>query len=139
MDSLLLHCQVLFEAVWTASLIPMGNDTTISAMHAFGNHNMVAAVILSIIGGTLGQLFNYYIGVGLQKLKYTKNLTLSEDAYARFEYYFNRFGIYSLLFCWAPLCKLLPTLAGFALSSRRMVLLLSGAGYCYYYGQMLFI
>lgn len=137
MEALLLHLQLFIEAAWTASLIPMGNDTAIHAMDAFGTHDMLFPVLLSIIGATIGQTFNYYIGIGLQKVKYTRNMTLSNDAYVRFEYYFNKYGIYLLLFTWAPLCKLLPLMAGFARSPRHKVILVICAGYLYFYGQML--
>ena len=139
MEAISLHLQVLFEAIWTASLVPLGNDTAFFAMSAFGSHNMLPAVILSIIGATLGQLFNYYIGRWLQKVKYTRNMTLSEGAYERFEYYFNTYGIYVLVFSWGPLCKLLPVLAGFSMAPRRKVILIIMAGYLYYYGQVLFV
>lgn len=137
MDALLLHLQVFYEATWLASLIPMGNDTTLYAMKGFGSHNLILPVILSITGGILGQCFNYFLGLKLQRLKYTKNMTLSEEVYVRVQYYFNRFGFVVLAVSWAPLCKLLPLLAGFAGTPRRKVFLMLVLGYAYHYGQLL--
>jgi membrane protein YqaA with SNARE-associated domain len=137
MDSLLLHLQVFYEAAWLASLVPMGNDTAFYAMLSFGGYNMLPAVLIAIAGAVLGQMFNYFLGRGLQNLKYTRNMTLSEDVYVRFEYYFNRYGIYLLVLSWAPLCKLLPLMAGFASAPRLKVLLLISIGYIYHYGQSL--
>jgi membrane protein YqaA with SNARE-associated domain len=137
MDTLLLYLQVFFEAAWLASLIPMGNDTAFYAMHFFGGYSMPPAVLMAIIGATLGQMLNYYLGRGLQNLKYTRNMTLSEDVYVRFEYYFNRYAIYVLVLSWAPLCKLLPLLAGFSNAPRLKVLALIVVGYIYHYGKTL--
>lgn len=139
MDTLLLHFQVFYEAAWLASLIPMGNDTTLYAMKAFGGYDLLLPVLLSILGGTLGQLFNYGLGRWLQRLKYTRNMTLSEDVYVRFEYYFNRYGFLLLLVSWLPLCKLLPLLAGFTRLPFKKMLLLVLLGYIYHYGQVLVI
>jgi membrane protein YqaA with SNARE-associated domain len=133
-----LYPQVFFEAAWLASIIPMGNDTAFHAMKAFGEHNMTVPVILAVIGATLGQLLNWYFGTLLQKLKYTKNMTMSEDAFIRFEYYFRRYGIFLLLFSWGPLCKLLPVLAGFANVPPKTVAIIVAIGYIGHYSHAAF-
>jgi membrane protein YqaA with SNARE-associated domain len=133
-----LYPQVFIEAAWLASIIPMGNDTAFHAMSGFGEYDMTVPVILAVIGATLGQMFNWYFGTLLQKLKYTKNLTMSPDAFIRFEYYFRRYGIYLLLFSWGPLCKLLPVLAGFANVPPKTVALIVAIGYIGHYGYAAF-
>lgn len=133
-----LYPQVFFEAAWNASIVPMGNDTAFYAMKSFGGYDMTLPLILAIAGATLGQVFNWFFGTLLQKLKYTKNMTLSEDVFIRFEYYFRRYGIYLLLFSWGPLCKLLPILAGFANVPPKTVALIVAIGYLGHYGYAAF-
>ncbi len=138
MESLLLHLQVFYESLWLASLVPMGNDTALYAMAGFGNYNMLPAIVLAIIGGVIGQMLNYVCGIYMQRLKYTKNMTMSEDVYIRFEYYFRKYVVYTLVFSWVPLCKLLPLFAGFTGVPPRKVLFLVLLGYIFHYGQIAF-
>ena len=107
------YLKAFLEGAWTASIIPLGNDTTFAAMRLFGGYNMHLAFLLATAGACLGQLFNYGVGRALLNQRGKHKFNVSDYWYARISTNFNKYCIFLILFCWAPLCNLLLVLAGF--------------------------
>ena len=131
------YFKVCYEGAWTASLIPLGNDTTYAAMLLFGGYNMHLALILATAGAALGQLFNYGLGYAMlhQRGKYSFNV--SEHWYKKVSGIFNKYCVFLLLFSWAPLCNLMLPIAGFTRAPLKVVMPLVTVGYLLHYGLQL--
>lgn len=127
---------ILVESTWHASIIPLGNDATFYAMQAFGNYDMKMPVLLAVIGATMGQMFNWMVGEFL--LSYKGSLKVDDYWHGRVAALFNKYGIFLLLFSWAPLCNLLVVLAGFVGTKPKIVFTLVLAGQAFNYGRYLF-
>lgn len=129
------YLPILLETAWKASIIPLGNDPTFFAMKDFGGYNMPLACALAVIGGTTGQIFNWWIGRLLWKFP-----VMSEPPrwYPEFKRVFNRYGVFFLVFAWAPLFNVLALAAGFSRTRARIALPLLFIGEAAHYGWYLF-
>jgi len=129
------YLHILLESAWVASLIPLGQEPTFFAMRAFGGFDMRPAAVVSVIGATCGQMFNWWVGMQLLRLKQKRSITETWDVKA--SALFNRYGIYLLVFCWVPLGKLLPLIARFLGARPRTAFALIVVGEIFNYGQYL--
>lgn len=127
------YFDVFIEALWTASIIPMSQEATYVAMRLFGGYNMPLAAALGITGATLGQLFNWWIGKKLVAAKDTKKFNVSDYWYDKISHIFNKYLLFLLLFCWAPLGGILLVIAGFIKTPLRLVLPIILVGNAYYF------
>jgi membrane protein YqaA with SNARE-associated domain len=132
-----LYPQLFLNAAHHASIIPFGNDLTFYAMKSFGTYPMGVSVVLTIIGALLGHVFNWYVGRSLIFYEYKGKLRISPERYERIRKFFDSYGIYLLLFSWAPLCNLLPVVAGFFKLPLKKILPFVAAGLVWHYGQTL--
>jgi membrane protein YqaA with SNARE-associated domain len=132
------YFKVFYEAAWSNSIIPFASEATYMALKLFGGYNLPGVCLLAVIGATLGQMFNWYVGKLLFRLHKNSSLHLSEYWYNKISYLFNKYALFILLFTWAPLCKLFPILAGFLNARMGFVLSLVMLGQIYYYASQLF-
>ncbi len=132
-----LYLQVLLESAWTASIIPMSSEPTYFAMQSFGGYDMHKAFALAVFGSSCGQLFNWLIGKFLFSLKNKGAFKLDERWYQRVNFLFNRYGVFTLFFCWAPLCNVLVAVSGFINTRLTIVLPLVVLGEMFNYGRIL--
>lgn len=116
------YLKLFLEAAWTASVVPLGNEPTYAAMRLFGGYNMNMALVIATAGASLGQVFNWGIGYALQTQRNNSKMKVSEHWYNKVSTIFNKYCIWLLLFCWAPLCKLLLVVAGFTRAPIKLVL-----------------
>lgn len=132
------YFKVFYEAAWSNSIIPFATEATYMALKLFGGYNLPGVCLLAIVGATIGQAFNWYVGQVLFKLHKNSSLHISEQWYNKISELFNKYGIFLLLFSWAPLCKLLLIVAGFLNTRLSFALSLVILGQIYYYGSQLF-
>lgn len=127
------YFNVFIEALWNASVIPLGHEPTLAAMQSFGGFNMPLAVTIAITGATTGMMLNWLIGVLILKSKPRS----VGGWYEKASRLFNTYGIFLLLFTWAPMLKILPVVAGFLNVRFRTALLLIAIGQVVSYGRLL--
>jgi len=132
-----LYFQLFIETAHNASIIPLGNDTAFYAMKAFGNYNMIAPFVLAVIGATLGHIFNWYVGRSLMFFEYKGKFRLGPERYERARAFFEKYGVWLLLFCWAPLFNLLTVASGFLKLPLKKVLPFIVIGLAVHYGLAL--
>jgi membrane protein YqaA with SNARE-associated domain len=123
---------IFFQSAWKASIIPLGQDTAFFAMKAFGNYDMTFPLVLAVVGATIGQMFNWYIGKWL--IAHRAQMKINDYWLNRVSSLFNKYGIFLLLFSWAPLCNFFVVLAGFVGTKPKIVLPLIIIGQAAYYG-----
>ena len=131
------YFNIFFEALWTASIIPFSSDATFASMSAFGGFDMKIPFVLAVTGATLGQIFNLMVGKFMLQLHQKGRLYVSEIWYQRVAYYFNKYGIFLLLFSWVAFLKVLLIIAGFVGTRVRFALPLVILGQIYHYGSYL--
>jgi membrane protein YqaA with SNARE-associated domain len=125
--------EVFLEALHTASIVPLAHEPTLYAMKAFGTYSLHAPVALAIIGATLGQIFNWYVGRLLLYYEHKGKFRINPHHYERTRTLFNTYGIFLLLLSWMTLCNLLVVLAGFLNIPLKKALPLVFAGTAAHY------
>lgn len=129
--------QLLLDAAHQASIIPFGNDIVFYAMKSFGTYPMGVPVALSIAGGLLGYIFNWYVGRSLMFFEYKGRFRMNPTRYETIRTYAEKYGIYLLVLSWMPLLNLLPVAAGFLKLPLKKILPFVIAGLAWHYGQAL--
>lgn len=127
------YVNVLIEAAWTASVVPLGNEATFTAMALFGGYNMHIASILATAGAVAGHTLNWYLGQGIRLLKSRVNLHISDYWYEKISHIFNKYLLFLLLLSWAPMFKFIVVLSGFVNTRPKVMLPLVTGGNLLYY------
>src|SRR5690606_18343291 len=127
-----------YESVWKGSIVPFSNDAAYYTMHSFGSDqfNLLLAWALGVVGTTLGQIFNYYIGYLLAWL--SQQFRKKEAPSSNVKRLFQRYTIWMLLFCWVPFFNFLTVFHGFAHTRRKLVFTLLLIGNAIHYALPFF-
>lgn len=131
------YFDVFLNSALAASVIPIGSEAGLYAMKAFGGFSMPLAVVLATTGATLGQLFNFYLGNLLFRLTSKSDNTIHPEKYQRVQGYFHKYGVFILLFCWAPIGNIFVIAAGFLKTPPKIALPLMMVGVAAHYGWSL--
>lgn len=129
--------QIFLEAIHKASVIPFGSDLTFYVMKAFGGYDMAAPVILSVVGASLGHIVNWYIGRSLVFFEYKGKFRINPERYERIRAFAEKYGIFLLVFAYAPLMNLLVVASGFLKLPLKKVMPFVIVGLAVHYGYPL--
>lgn len=106
MDYLLLFG----SAFIAATLLPLYSEVVLfTLLKQGGNSGVLIAVAAA--GNTLGAFLNWFLGRYLLRFQHRRWFYFSPSQIARAQSWFNRFGHWSLLFAWLPICGDALTLA----------------------------
>lgn len=109
-----------------STLVPLGSEWLLAVLLINGfEPSMVVAV--ATVGNSCGALTTYAIGLWGAPFLVQRVLRVSPEKQQRAEYYFNRYGIWALLFSWLPVIGDPLCLAGGVLRTGvwRFILLVS--------------
>src|SRR5689334_10611673 len=90
--------QLFLDAAHQASILPFGSDLIFYAMKSFGTYPMGVPVVLSIIGGILGYIFNWYVGRTLMFYEHKGRFRLGPVRYERARSLFDQYLFVLLVF-----------------------------------------
>ncbi|MGE0755248.1 MAG: VTT domain-containing protein [Alphaproteobacteria bacterium] len=116
------YLDIILNSALVASIVPLGSEAGLYAMKSFGTFDMQQAVVLATIGGTLGMLFNYYLGNIMYRLAKSSAKGMNEKVYSRMQHCFNRYGVFVLLFCWVTIGNVVVLLAGYLRTPLKIAL-----------------
>lgn len=93
---------VLFlSALGASTILPGSSEAVLAAMTMTGNADRALLFLVATTGNTLGGVINWllgrYAGVWVER-----RMTGRRTAYERAVRWFQRFGVWSLLFSWLP-------------------------------------
>lgn len=110
METIYLH--ILLEHIWLACILPFANDATIYAMMGFGGYNIPQAVAMALIGCFIGFSINWLIGQFIYKLYSQGKLKMSQKGFEKYQRFYQRYFLFSLLLSWLPFMNITVILAG---------------------------
>jgi membrane protein YqaA with SNARE-associated domain len=93
---------VFLVSFFSATILPLGseglllyyaNDATLSVFYLW---------CWASLGNTLGGLTNWFFGLYLIRFEHEKWFPISAVTRQKAEFFFNKYGIWSLLFTWLP-------------------------------------
>ena len=90
------------SAFLSATLLPGSSEAALIALLALGTVDTALLIAVATFGNVLGSLVNYVLGRFFAHFRDRRWFPASEAAYARAEGWYNKFGVWSLLFAWVP-------------------------------------
>lgn len=121
---LLLFC----SSFLAATILPFYSEVVLFALVRQGEPAVVLIVIASV-GNTLGAVVNWYLGRFLLHYQDRRWFYFKKEQVAKMQYWFQRYGVWSLLFAWLPLGgDALTFIAGIMKVRIGLFLLLVGLG-----------
>lgn len=95
-----------------ATLLPAASEVLLTALAASG-HDLLLLWSVATLGNTLGSVFNYALGRYFLHFQNRSWFPFKADKLEKGQHWFQRYGVWSLLFAWAPVFgDLLTFLAG---------------------------
>ncbi|MFM2481658.1 YqaA family protein [Celerinatantimonas sp. YJH-8] len=120
---------VLFSASFlAATILPFYSEVVLYALIQKG-HPSWLLVVIATIGNTLGSVVNWYLGKYLLRFKHRRWFYFKDQQIIKMQYWFQRYGQWSLLFAWLPIGgDVLTLIAGIMKVRLSIFLLLVGLG-----------
>lgn len=103
---------LFFAAFLAATPIPFQSEVVFLALLAMGSAAPWVLVVVASVGNILGSCVTYALGRGLGGPRGARWLGLTPEREARAEEWFARWGVWALLFSWAPGGDLVVALSG---------------------------
>jgi len=85
----------------SATLFPIGSEA-LFIFDVTNGLNIYYLLFFATFGNSLGSIVNYYLGLSGEEFLVRKNW-ISEKKINKAKKYFDKYGIYCLLFSWAPI------------------------------------
>jgi len=99
---LLDYFLVLMVSFLSATILPLGSE---GLLLYYANDALLSVFFLwfwASLGNTLGGVTNWWLGRYLVRYEHKKWFPVSAKARQKAERFFNRYGVWSLLFTWLP-------------------------------------
>jgi membrane protein YqaA with SNARE-associated domain len=111
-----------------ATILPFYSEVVLFALVQRGEHVGMLIAVASI-GNTLGAAVNWYLGRFLLHYQDRRWFYFKKEQVEKMQYWFQRYGVWSLLFAWLPLGgDALTFIAGIMKVRIGVFLLLVGLG-----------
>ena len=132
----------LFVAAFgAATIVPFfPSEPVVLALAAAGEHSAWGLVAVASAGNTLGACANWVAGLYVERLKERRWFPFSQTAMEKAAAWYRKWGVWSLLFAWAPIVGDPLTLAaGIMRAPLRWFLPLVAIGKTARYAALVFL
>lgn len=93
---------LLFSSAFlAATILPFYSEVVLYALIGQGKPS-ISLVVVASVGNTLGAVVNWYLGRFLLHYQDRPWFYFKSQQVARMQYWFQRYGVWSLLFAWLP-------------------------------------
>lgn len=121
---LLLFC----SSFLAATILPFYSEVVLFALVRRGEP-VIMLIVIASVGNTLGAVINWCLGRFLLHYQDRRWFYFKKEQVAKMQYWFQRYGVWSLLFAWLPLGgDALTFIAGIMKVRIGLFLLLVGVG-----------
>lgn len=97
------YLSLFFLSFLAATLIPTSSELTLAALLSTNNYNSLGLLATASFGNILGSVVNWLLGFYLLKHINKKWFPFNEKQVVSASKWFNKFGVWSLLFAWLPI------------------------------------
>ena len=95
------YMSLFFLSFLASTLLPLGSEWLLVMMLASG-YDPLSAVAVATVGNYLGAVMTYLVGIWGGSWLVERVMRVSPQQQERARHYYQRFGVYSLLFSWLP-------------------------------------
>lgn len=103
MDAFLIYAGLFASAFLAATILPAQSELGLAALLSMGTLPAFWLIAVASIGNILGAIVNWVLGQKFEQLKSKKWFPVTTGQLERASRWFQRFGIWSLLFSWLPI------------------------------------
>lgn len=91
------------SALIAATILPMQSEAVLVALLVDGGRPVIILLIVATVGNVLGSLINWFIGRFALRYKNRRWFPATDQQLARAEFWYRRYGRWSLLAAWVPI------------------------------------
>ena len=95
------YLSLFFMSFLASTLLPLGSEWLL-VMMLVGGYDPTSTVATATVGNYMGAVVTYLIGIGGGNWLIEKVMRVAPRQQERARSYYQRFGVYSLLFSWLP-------------------------------------
>ncbi|AXH08434.1 hypothetical protein CP960_11060 [Malaciobacter halophilus] len=95
------YITLFFVSFISATLFPLGSEALL-VLNINQNYNIYLLLFFATIGNSLGSLVNYFLGYKGESYLENRKI-LDKKRIDKYKKYFDKYGVYCLLFSWAPI------------------------------------
>ncbi|WP_136440266.1 YqaA family protein [Pacificoceanicola onchidii] len=103
---------LFLAAFGAATLLPFQSEVVFVALQVAEAAPLSAMIVVASIGNTLGAVVNYIMGRGVERFRGSRWFPVRDKNLARAQEWYARYGIWTLLFSWAPVGDAFTVIAG---------------------------
>lgn len=119
---------LFWSSFLAATILPFYSEVILFALVRQGEP-VIALVVIASVGNTLGAVVNWYLGRFLLHYQDRRWFYFKKEQVNRAQYWFQRYGVWTLLFAWLPLGgDALTFIAGIMRVRLGIFLILVGLG-----------
>jgi len=120
---------LFWAAFLSATILPGASEAALLALIAVGSWSLTTLIVVATIGNTLGSVVNWWLGLYVERWRDHPRFPVKPADYERYQAWYRRWGVWSLLLAWAPLIgDPLTVMAGVMRTPLWLFLLATGAG-----------
>jgi len=129
MSDFSLYAALFLSAFLSATLLPGSSEAMLVGLLSAGHAPVAVLVVVATAGNVLGSTVNWLLGRFFAHYRDLRWFPVSQRAYERAEYWYRRYGVWSLLLAWLPIVgDPLTLIAGVLRTDIRWFLVLVTAG-----------
>ena len=99
----MIYLSLFIISFLAATILPFSSELTVAGLMATSNYDNLLLLIVASLGNILGSVVNWALGFYSRKLSKKKWFPFKDEQIERSSKWFNKFGIWSLLFAWVPI------------------------------------
>ena len=120
---LLSYFKLFLISFLAATVLPLSSEIVLTTMLLTNFFEKNLLLVFASLGNILGSVFNWYLGKKINLYKNKKWFPVSEEQLKKSQYYFNKYGLWSLLLAWVPIIGDPITLLAGVLNVRLSIFL----------------
>lgn len=102
MAELAAYAGMFWTALLAATVLPGASEVLFVGLLVSGTVDPWMLLAVATVGNTLGSVVNWFLGRSLLHFQNRRWFPVSPDAIERWSIVYRRYGLWSLLFAWAP-------------------------------------
>ncbi|WXL25185.1 YqaA family protein [Ectopseudomonas mendocina] len=124
MLTLSAYAGLFISALAAASLLPLQSEAVLVALLLADEYPAWLLVLIASVGNTLGSLINWGIGRYIERFRNKSWFPVSEQRLLNAQFFYRRYGRWSLLLSWMPVIGDPLTLVAGLMKERMGIFLL---------------
>ena len=103
MLALFSYSQLFLFSFLAATILPFSSEIILSTMYLSEAFKTLNLLLIASLGNITGSIVNWYLGTKISSYQEKKWFPVSAEQLKKSEYYFQKYGLWSLLLAWVPI------------------------------------